>query len=270
MVVPASTSRSSSSGTDHGPRTPHPMGKDTAMTRTRSIAVVRLAALSLGVTGCSAPRRRRAPPRSITRWSAATHHLGPRAAVPAAGAQAAVLLGNPAKEGPFVLRLKFPAGFIVPPHRHSKDEFVTVISGSSRRGPARRSTVRRASRCRRRASSTYRPACRTTPCRGGVGRADQRHRPLRRDLRRSEGRPAQEVEASTASARIFGATMPASETPRLSARRAPALGHSPGADRHERGVVGRRAPQRELDRVAHPNAVPPCRDHHTEARGPRR
>ena len=45
------------------------------------------------------------------------------------GAQAAVLLGSPAKEGPFVLRLKFPAGFIVPPHRHSKDELVTVISG---------------------------------------------------------------------------------------------------------------------------------------------
>jgi quercetin dioxygenase-like cupin family protein len=46
------------------------------------------------------------------------------------GAQAAVLLGSPAKEGPFVLRLKFPAGFVVPPHRHSKDEFVTVISGT--------------------------------------------------------------------------------------------------------------------------------------------
>lgn len=46
-----------------------------------------------------------------------------------AGAQAAALLGSPAKEGPFVLRLKFPAGFIVPPHRHSKDELVTVISG---------------------------------------------------------------------------------------------------------------------------------------------
>ena len=40
-----------------------------------------------------------------------------------------MLLGNPAREGPFVLRLKFPSGFIIPPHRHSKDEFVTVISG---------------------------------------------------------------------------------------------------------------------------------------------
>lgn len=45
------------------------------------------------------------------------------------GAQAAALLGSPAKDGPFVLRLKFPVGFVVPPHRHSKDELVTVISG---------------------------------------------------------------------------------------------------------------------------------------------
>lgn len=55
-------------------------------------------------------------------WSTAPPSLPP-------GAQAAVLLGDPAKEGPFVLRLKFPPGFTVPPHRHSKDEMVTVISG---------------------------------------------------------------------------------------------------------------------------------------------
>jgi quercetin dioxygenase-like cupin family protein len=62
------------------------------------------------------------PGDAIT-WGAAPPSLPP-------GAQAAILLGSPAKEGPFVLRLKFPAGFVVPPHRHSKDEFVTVISGS--------------------------------------------------------------------------------------------------------------------------------------------
>ena len=28
-----------------------------------------------------------------------------------------------------MLRLKFPGGFAVPPHRHTKDEMVTVISG---------------------------------------------------------------------------------------------------------------------------------------------
>ncbi len=54
---------------------------------------------------------------------------GPAPASLPPGAQAAALLGSPAKEGPFVLRLKFPSGFTIPPHRHSKDEFVTVISG---------------------------------------------------------------------------------------------------------------------------------------------
>lgn len=47
-----------------------------------------------------------------------------------AGAQASALLGSPGKEGPFVLRLKLPKGFVIPPHRHTKDEFVTVISGT--------------------------------------------------------------------------------------------------------------------------------------------
>ena len=56
------------------------------------------------------------------KWGPAPPSLPP-------GAQAAVLLGSPAKEGPFVLRLKFPSGYAVPPHRHSKDEFLTVISG---------------------------------------------------------------------------------------------------------------------------------------------
>src|SRR5687768_13920721 len=62
-------------------------------------------------------------PADAVKWGPAPPSLPP-------GAQAATLLGSPGKEGPFVLRLKFPAGFVVPPHRHSKDEFVTVISGS--------------------------------------------------------------------------------------------------------------------------------------------
>ncbi|MCL5779037.1 cupin domain-containing protein [Limibaculum sp. FT325] len=47
-----------------------------------------------------------------------------------AGVEFAVLHGNPAEPGPFVLQLKFPAGYIIPPHMHPEDEHVTVISGS--------------------------------------------------------------------------------------------------------------------------------------------
>jgi quercetin dioxygenase-like cupin family protein len=47
-----------------------------------------------------------------------------------AGAELAVLSGDPTKEGMFTMRLKFPAGFTVPPHHHPADELVTVIEGS--------------------------------------------------------------------------------------------------------------------------------------------
>ncbi len=46
------------------------------------------------------------------------------------GAQMAVLAGSPMKEGPFIMRLKFPAGFAIPPHRHPREEALTVISGA--------------------------------------------------------------------------------------------------------------------------------------------
>ena len=45
------------------------------------------------------------------------------------GTQLAVLAGDPAKEGPFVLRVKFPPNTMVAPHRHATDENLTVLSG---------------------------------------------------------------------------------------------------------------------------------------------
>jgi hypothetical protein len=47
-----------------------------------------------------------------------------------AGARFAVLEGDPAKEGPFVMRLWFPDGFRIQPHWHPKVERVTIISGT--------------------------------------------------------------------------------------------------------------------------------------------
>jgi quercetin dioxygenase-like cupin family protein len=51
------------------------------------------------------------------------------AALPA-GSKVAVLSGDPAKAGPFTVRLKFPTGFKVPPHTHPTAEHVTVLSGT--------------------------------------------------------------------------------------------------------------------------------------------
>jgi quercetin dioxygenase-like cupin family protein len=102
------------------------------MTRaTRSALVVRLAALSIGAAAIAgvvtqlqaSDQHHTVVAGDAVKWGPAPPSLPP-------GAQAAALLGSPAKEGPFVLRLKFPDGFTIAPHRHSKDEFLTIISGS--------------------------------------------------------------------------------------------------------------------------------------------
>src|SRR6202163_1231112 len=46
-----------------------------------------------------------------------------------AGAQIAVLEGNPSEKGPVTLRLRFPANYNIPAHWHSMTERVTVLSG---------------------------------------------------------------------------------------------------------------------------------------------
>jgi quercetin dioxygenase-like cupin family protein len=46
------------------------------------------------------------------------------------GTMIAVLAGDPAKPGPFVVRLKQPRGAKIPPHWHPTDEHVTVIEGT--------------------------------------------------------------------------------------------------------------------------------------------
>ena len=46
------------------------------------------------------------------------------------GAQIAVLHGDPFKSGPFTVRLKMPAGYKIPPHWHTQDEQLTILSGT--------------------------------------------------------------------------------------------------------------------------------------------
>jgi quercetin dioxygenase-like cupin family protein len=62
--------------------------------------------------------------------SSADFKWGPAPASLPPGAQAALLEGNPAKEGPFTLRLRMPDGYRIPPHYHPAVEHVTVLQGT--------------------------------------------------------------------------------------------------------------------------------------------
>jgi len=46
------------------------------------------------------------------------------------GAQADIIAGDPSASGPYVVRLKMPDGYKIPPHWHPTDENVTVIKGT--------------------------------------------------------------------------------------------------------------------------------------------
>ena len=55
---------------------------------------------------------------------------GPAPPMLPAGAQIAVLAGNPTQPGPYTIRLKFPANYTIPAHSHPTDESVVVVSGA--------------------------------------------------------------------------------------------------------------------------------------------
>ena len=55
-------------------------------------------------------------------WTAGTGNM--------AGAQVALLSGDPSKPGPYVMRLKVPDGYKFPAHFHGGTEYLTVIQGT--------------------------------------------------------------------------------------------------------------------------------------------
>ena len=100
-------------------------------TANQSIITIALAALAASfATSASAAGPTQAAGSHHTVVPADAVQWGPVPPSLLPGAQAAVLLGNPAEKGPFVLRLRFPAGYAVPPHRHSTDELITVLAGT--------------------------------------------------------------------------------------------------------------------------------------------
>jgi quercetin dioxygenase-like cupin family protein len=54
---------------------------------------------------------------------------GPAPPMLPAGAQIAVLSGDPTKPVPYAVRLKFPAHYAIPAHSHPTDENVVILSG---------------------------------------------------------------------------------------------------------------------------------------------
>ncbi len=92
------------------------------------------------------------------KWTKAPTSLPP-------GAEASVLYGDAGKEGLFVLRLKLPKGYAIPPHTHPKPEIVTVISGTLHSAWAKLRIRATPSRYQLEASSRSSQAWRTMPSR---------------------------------------------------------------------------------------------------------
>ena len=66
--------------------------------------------------------------------TAATLQWGPGPPALPKGVMVAVLSGDPGQPGPYVLRAKMPAGYVIKPHWHPTDENLTVLSGEIRAG----------------------------------------------------------------------------------------------------------------------------------------
>jgi quercetin dioxygenase-like cupin family protein len=93
------------------------------------MSAVALFGLAAAVPAADAKSVSPAPPEAIfinaaeLKWGEAPPDL-PK------GAQIAVLLGDPAKKGPYTMRFKMPDGYKIPPHWHTLDEQLTVLSGT--------------------------------------------------------------------------------------------------------------------------------------------
>lgn len=81
------------------------------------------AALTLAAAPAAAQPAHVLVPADKVQW-------GPAPPVLPAGAEIAVLEGNPSEKGAVTLRLRFPANYDIPAHWHSMTERVTVLSGA--------------------------------------------------------------------------------------------------------------------------------------------
>ena len=90
--------------------------------RTLAIGIAGLGAVSIAPADTMMDPHKLITPQEI-KWGPGPASLPP-------GAEAAALYGDPTKDAPFAMRLKFPKGYQIAPHTHPKPEVVTVISGT--------------------------------------------------------------------------------------------------------------------------------------------
>ncbi|HEX2637057.1 MAG TPA: cupin domain-containing protein [Gemmatimonadales bacterium] len=98
----------------------------------RSVPVLAALALLLAPAALAAQapaRESRSPQRAVV-VTPGSEVWGPAPAILPAGAQLAVLEGDPTKAGSYSMRLRMPDGYRIPPHFHPSDEHVTVVSGT--------------------------------------------------------------------------------------------------------------------------------------------
>jgi len=114
--------------------------------------------------------------------------IGP--AILPAGAQAAVLYGNPTKDGLFSMRFKLPKGYRVPPHTLSQAGLFTVISGTFRLGMGEKAHASNAAAMPAGSFIALAPGTALRLRGRGDGGSAQQYRPLGDHLHRSKGRPS--------------------------------------------------------------------------------
>lgn len=83
----------------------------------------RSALLALVLTCSPAILAAQASPAAALKW-------GPAPPVFPAGAQMAVVSGDPSQPGPFIVQLSFPDGYKIMPHNHPTSESIEVLKGT--------------------------------------------------------------------------------------------------------------------------------------------
>ena len=93
--------------------------------RTLALAALTILGVAVAVEGVRAQTK-----REVTVLSHSEMKWGAQGGLALAGMEQVILVGDPAKPGPYTLRLKFPAGYRLGPHTHPDYREVTILSGT--------------------------------------------------------------------------------------------------------------------------------------------